>query len=268
MTGSREAWVTQMAGARALAAILATCREAKVDLVVVKGAVTSFLLYDDVAERHATDVDVRVRPRDRAVLREAAKRRGMQVLVDGGPYDVLTMLHGDVGVDVECHVGPKGMTRLSVDELLADAVEVRHPLGFLVPVPSLEHHALFLAVNCFKDRFVRATPWALEDARRIVRTPGFDHVRFAAIVRAARLATLVVIVATELGGPEWDDVRRRVEDDARPTYLAAYRSFARASRDGAAFRALSRVVADDPASWPEALARAAWLEWRKVRATP
>jgi len=254
-----------MAGARALERFLAVCDEARIDVVVVKGAVTSFLLYDDVAERPVTDVDARVRGKDRDALRRAAERRGFRVLEDGGPYEVLTLLLGDVAIDVECHIGPPGMTPLPVDALLASATLVEHPRGFRVPVPDLEHHALVLAINCFKDRFVRATPWALEDARRVVRQEGFSAERLIALSQRARLASLIVIVAEHLGGEPWRAVGDGVRGDARRSYLALYRWLARGSRDRAAFRALTRVACDAPRVWPEALARAAWLEWDRRR---
>ncbi len=261
MKPSRDAWVAQMAGARALAKFLDVAREARVEVVIVKGAVTAFLLYDDVAERPVVDVDARIRPRDRVTLREAAKKRGFRVLEDGGPYDKLALALGDVVVDVECHVGAPGMTQLRTEHLLASAVDVVHPLGFHVPVPHVSLHALVLAINCFKDKLGLATAWALEDARRVVHANGFSIDTFVARAREARASSLVVLVAEHLGGDVWDEVRRRVLADARPSYLVAYRWLAGRSREGAAFRALTRIASDAPIAWPRALVTAAAFEW-------
>ncbi len=271
--GGRSAWVAQMAAARALRATVEVAAKASVEIVAVKGAVTSFLLYKDVSERPLGDVDVRIRKADRAVLRDAAKSQGFRVLEDGGPYDKLTLAFGDIAVDVECHVGAPYMTALTVDDLLRTAVTVRHPQGFAVRVPDIAHHAFVLAVNCFKDKLADITPWAREDTKRIALAEGFSVDKLAKVAREARAHTLVYLVAEHFAGDAptepsavvWEEVRVALETDARRVYLAAYHALEPRARHGALFRALTRVASDWPIAWPLALERALAFERTRRR---
>jgi hypothetical protein len=262
-----------MAAARALRATIEVASKAAVELVAVKGAVTSFLLYDDVSERPLGDVDVRIRPTDRVALRDAARAAGFHVLADGGPYDNLTLAFGDIAVDVECHVGAPYMTALTVDDLLRTAVTVRHPLGFAVRVPDTAHHAFVLAVNCFKDKLADITPWAREDTRRIVLAPDFSVNRLTQVAHDARAHTLLYLVAehfsgrapTEPSSVVWNELRNALEKDARRGYLTAYHALEPWARDSALFRALTRVVSDWPLAWPFAFQRALAFERTRRR---
>ena len=271
--GGRDAWVAQMAAARALRAIIDVASKAAVELVAVKGAVTSFLLYDDVSERPLGDVDVRIRPTDRVVLRNAALTKGFQVLEDGGPYDKLTLAFGDIAVDVECHVGAPYMTAMTVDDLLRAAVTVRHPQGFAVRVPDTAHHAFVLAVNCFKDKLADVTPWAREDTKRIVLVSDFSVERLVKVAREARAHTLLYLVAEHFAGrgpldPSsvvWKEVCGTLEKGTRRGYVAAYHTLEPRARAGALFRALTRVASDWPLAWPLALERALAFERSRRR---
>lgn len=264
MSDRRDAWVAQMTAARSLRTFLDLCEGARVDVVVVKGAVTGFLLYDDVAERTLSDVDVRVRARDLRPLERAVRARGLRVLERDDVYEKLAIELGGIAIDVECHVGAPFLTRLSVEDLLDGAHEVRHPMGFSVPVPSTEHHALVLAVNVFKDKVDRASARAIEDARRIVLAADFDLERFLAATRLARAASLVYVVATRLAETSsmWAKVRDALVDDARRAFIAAEGLLSRAP-EGVLYRLLCRAASDDARDWAPALARALVFERRR-----
>ncbi|MBK8216858.1 MAG: nucleotidyltransferase family protein [Myxococcales bacterium] len=264
MSDRRDAWVAQMTAARSLRTFLDLCKDARVDVVVVKGAVTGFLLYDDVAERTLTDVDVRVRPRDLRTVERAVRARGLRVLERDDVYEKLAIELGGIAIDVECHVGAPFLTRLSVETLLEGAHEVRHPMGFSVPVPSTEHHALVLAVNVFKDKVDRASARAVEDARRIVLAGDFDPARFLAATRRARAATLVYVVAAHLAerSPMWAEVRDALRQEARKAFVAAEGVLSRAP-EGVVYRLLCRAASDDARDWAPALAHALVFELRR-----
>jgi hypothetical protein len=253
------AWATYVACARTMRLYLDVCAEAGIETLIVKGAVTAFLLYDDVAERPLTDVDARVRPDDLSRLSRAASSRGFRVVYEGGAYGGLTLLHRDVPVDVETHVGAPHMTALGMDDLFAARTFVKHPDGYEVPTLETSHHAFFLAVNCFKDKLAGAQSWALEDARRIVRCPDFSADALVRVARRARAVTLLYLVADHFareGHEEWANVRRLVSPPPRPLYAALWKRLAARRSGSSAFRLLTRLVSDSPRAWPRAAERA------------
>lgn len=253
------AWATYVAAARTMRLYLDVCAEAGIETLIVKGAVTAFLLYDDVAERPLTDVDARVRPEDLARLSAAATSRGFRIVYEGGAYGGLTLLHRDVTVDVETHVGAPHMTALGMDDLFAAKIFVKGEDGRDVPTLDTAHHAFFLAVNCFKDKLGGAQSWALEDARRIVRLPDFSADALVRVARRARAVTLLYLVAdhfAEEGRVEWANVRRLVSPPPRPLYAALWKRLATRRSTSPGFRLLTRLVSDSPRAWPRAAERA------------
>lgn len=253
------AWATYVAAARTMRRYLDVCAEAGIETLIVKGAVTARLLYDDVAERPLTDVDARVRPADLARLSTAATSRGFRVVYEGGAYGGLTLLLGDVTVDVETHVGAPHMTSLGMDDLFGAKVFVKGEDGRDVPTLDTAHHAFFLAVNCFKDKLVGAQSWALEDARRIVRLPDFSSEKLLDVARRARAVTLLYLVADHFakeGHVEWARIRDDIAPPPRPLYAAIWKRFGARHATSAAFRLLTRLVSDSPRAWPRAAERA------------
>lgn len=253
------AWATYVAAARTMRLYLDVCAEAGIETLIVKGAVTALLLYDDVAERPLTDVDARVRAEDLTRLSAAASARGFQVVYEGGAYGGLTLLHRDITVDVETHVGAPHMTSLGMDQLFAAKVFVKGQDGHDVPTLDTAHHAFFLAVNCFKDKLVGAQSWALEDARRIVRLPDFSREKLLDVARRARAVTLLFLVADHFakeGHAEWAQIRDEIASPPRPIYAALWKQLGSRRPGSPAFRLLTRLVSDSPRGWLKAAERA------------
>ncbi len=271
MFAQREAWGAYLSCARALRRFLGVCDAEGVDVVVVKGAVTAFLLYDDPADRPLRDVDVRVRPADCPRLVAAAMRAGFTPVLTGQPHQVYgtsVLSWGNISIDIETHVGPPHFTRLDVDALLAGAHRVMHPQGFVVPVPETMHHALVLAINVFKDKFHKATPWSLDDAVRIARCPDFDVPRLVALGERYAATTLLWLVADHLAGlghGRWQEVREALGRPPRPIYRKLHAYLSRARPEGLPLRLLTRVVADDPKLWPRAILRTGLWELLQLR---
>jgi hypothetical protein len=129
-----------------------------------------------------------------------------------------------------------------------------------------------MAVNVFKDKLVRANPWAVEDARRIVQVPGFDAARLATLAQRAKVSALAWIVADwmarEGGSRGWRQVREELGGDRGPrrAYTWVLRALGRRlGPEALLVRVATRLAGDDPASWIGALLRAARFELARRR---
>jgi hypothetical protein len=272
--GSRDprlAWARYEVARSALTALAASAGRAGVDILAVKGVVTSTLLYGDRSERPLTDLDVRIRPRDfRRVLRLTREQR-WRLATHHWSYLSADIELGGIMVDVEATIGPPGILALSVDDMLRRAR--RDPDGFFVP--EVHDHAVLLTVNAFKDRLPLAQPWSVEDLRRIVVAPGFEVRTYVERLRDARATSLGWIVADWLTARReseaWRSIRELLGGEAplRPRYAKLVRRLLdRASSDDPSLllRLLVRAASDAPLRRPAALmAAGAWeLEsrWR------
>jgi hypothetical protein len=267
-------WANHVTATRVLEIVVKGFESRGIDVLAVKGVVTSHLLYKDPSERPMGDVDVRIRAQDFERSAQVAKDLGWQVMQWKPAYGAFVLVVEGLGVsvDVESVIGAPGLCSLSIAEMLGRAT--RGVGGTDVRVPEIHDHAVVLAVNVFKDKFTMAAEWALEDTRRIVEAPGFDEARFVARVRRAKVASIVWIVADwmkrEKASQAWGRIRSELGGDRgpRPLYAWAFRLLGERAPEGLLTRVLARVASDDPRMWMGALAKAVALEWRAERGSP
>jgi hypothetical protein len=190
------------------------------------------MLYNDVAERPITDVDVRIRPRDfwrwRKVAREwDAPCWSVVWSARSRAYDFAPL-----SLDLEASVGPPGLCALTVATMLSRAVPFEIAADVRVLVPELHDHAVVLVVNAFKDRFVGGNPASLVDLERIVALRDFRCDTFVELAFLSQIATLTWIVAgwmeEERASQAWRAVRVAIEsrEEPRRLYAALYRRIA------------------------------------------
>lgn len=191
-------WSYQQLAAQALQKMVAIGERHGIAILPVKGVISARLYYDDVSERPMQDVDVRVTPTDLAELRRLAPREGLKVIHDSPAYENLVFDAGGIMVEVEAHLGPRGVCAITIEELFARAATRESTFGFRAIEPELHDHALVLVVNAFKDKLVDAMPWALRDLARVVKQPAFEIEHFADRARRGRVTSLVWVVASFL----------------------------------------------------------------------
>jgi Uncharacterised nucleotidyltransferase len=272
-TDARAVWATHVTARRALEIVANGFERAGIDVLAVKGIVTSELLYREPTERPMGDVDVRIRAEDFQRAGEVAKGLEWTIYEWKPAYGAFVLIVEELGVtvDVESVIGAPGLCGLSIAEMLERATRGIGEID--VRVPEIHDHAVLLCVNMFKDK-MRSSPWALEDVRRIVEVDGFDADRFAERARRAKVASIVWIVADwmvrEKGSAAWGRIRDRLggRTAPRPVYAWAFRRLMERAPKAMVTRVLARVAADDPRMWIGALARAVLLEWRQERVTP
>jgi hypothetical protein len=260
----RAVWARHVLTRRALVSVAAALAKRGIPVLAVKGVVTSGWLYRDPSERPLTDLDIRVRPRDFTAVVRACASEGWQLERRLWSYRTLMIGVDEITVDVESHVGPPGATSLPVDRLFDRAS--LDPEGFWIPEPH--DHALLLTINVFKDKISAALPWAVEDAARVVDTPGFVPRTYVDRAREARLAAMAWVVADWMARERrhvtWTSIRSLLGGDvpARARYTTRVRRLF-SSGDPASLEArlLARAASDDPRQWPKALALAAACEF-------
>jgi hypothetical protein len=260
----QQVWIRQLAAVRALGQLVEALGAEHV--LPVKGIVTARTLYADPSDRPISDLDVRLRAGSLlAELAAFARRRGYPILKFSKAYANLVLDVDGVDVDVECHVGPPGLSGLTVPAMLARSEVRQDVFGFACAIPELHDHALVLCVNAFKDKLVLANPWAIEDLLRVSRAEGFDADRLARLARASRSAALTWIVADWLAerSEAWRAVREAIGAKApRPRYARAFRWAVDHAPSSLAARLLARAGGDGVAMRVRALAGAAAFTWR------
>jgi hypothetical protein len=267
-TEPRAIWATQVTAVRALETVVRGFEGARIDVLAVKGIITARLLYRDPIERPMGDVDVRIRAEDAARALEVAKWEGWRVAENKPSYGAFVLFVEELGVsvDVESVLGAPGLCALSIAEMLERAP--RGIAGLDVRFPEIHDHAILLAINVFKDKLALASPWAIEDARRIVELSEFDASVFVERVLHAKVAAIVWMVADwivrERKSEVWAQIRLRLggERGPRPLYARALGRLMQKAPTGMATRVLARMGSDDPRMWLGAVARAASLELR------
>ena len=205
-------WLAHVAAKRIFRTVASALADQSIPVLPVKGVVTAHLLYDDMASRPISDIDIRLRRRDFGRAVRLARARGWHakhVVLLG---QVLWKVDG-LEVDVKCALGPPGLCAVSVDDLLRRAESRVEPFGFAHLECELNDHALMLVLNVFTDG-LRTAPWAVEDLRRIVRHEHFDAQTLVDRANAGRVASALWIVANWLaevqGAPEWRAVSERI----------------------------------------------------------
>lgn len=245
----------QEAALRLLERVVEALEREGIPALPVKGVVSSRVLYDDPSERPLRDVDVRVAERDYDRLCALARREGWHVLRRAPAYRNLIVEIAGMQIDFECHVGPPGLSALTVDAMLARAH--RGPRGWREPDPV--DHAVLMIVNVFKDKLTVAAPWAVEDLRRIARK--VDPSALAARAREAKNETIAWIVADWMAREQGDDAWRAIRDALGPRprrrlYAKLLGRLLEGPTDALALRLLARAGADDWRMMGKALARA------------
>jgi hypothetical protein len=220
---------------------------ASVPALVVKGMVLAYTLYDDVAHRPMSDVDLRVRPRDYVRATRAMRAAGFRADWMSRRLGSIGFRVGRVTVELESTVGPPGMCALRIAEMMTRSRERVLSGGLRVREPELHDHAALLVVNAFKDKLVDAMPWALGDLELIAAR--IDAGVFVERVRAARLRTIAWIVAdwmaTERGSERWRELRDRLgARPPRPLYARTLRALVARGPSGVLTPALARVGSD------------------------
>jgi hypothetical protein len=254
-----QTWVLQEVAIEVLREVAQRCSTARIEFVAVKGAVTSRLLYADVAKRPLTDVDIRIRPRDFAAFRRMAARAGWRQVGIALTSRIVVYQFAGLSVDVEAVVGPPGLCSLSVDDVISRASPTELAPGLRLLLPELHDHAIMLVINVFKDKLPAASEHALSDVERIAVHPGFSADVFVRRAIEARIATLSWIVAGAMearGATAWGEIRRELERRGNIRYEYA-RRLQRLNRDADSeswrVRLLARRAADRKLMRAEAL---------------
>lgn len=207
---ARANWIRHASAIRVVREVFSALEADGIPALLVKGAATAHLLYEDPAQRSISDVDVRIRRRDfRKALRLARTRRWKTDTAVPALWHAQLTVEG-CDVDLECTVGPPGLCALSIEDLLESAEARSDPFGVLHRRPDIQDHALILVLNAFKDG-LRPMPWAREDLLRIVRPERFDAHRLVARARRGHVVSALWIVANWLaedhGSDEWRMIR-------------------------------------------------------------
>ncbi len=259
---SRDIWLKHTQARHALALVLPALARAGVQPVLVKGVALEATLYGDSAQRAISDVDLRVLPTQFKKVREVAMRAGWTIASFYPAYGSLCLDIENMPVDIESHIGPPGLGRLRVKDLL-DHGSMQTIGSTAVMVPDVTDHALLVIVNLFKDKITTAMPWAIGDLSRLVAHQDFDEQLFLARAKRYRMALMSKVVLHQLGHdtPALRSLSNRVKAPAWfSLYLRAYNKHAKAPHALTA-RLLARAGSDAPLDWARALFLAARLEY-------
>ncbi len=246
---------------RAARTFIEACDAEGIPVLPVKGIVSAYTLYDDPAERMLTDVDVRVAPRDVARVARLASRKGWPIVQRLHSYVNVVAAIDHVCIDVEGHVGPPGMCRLQVTDMIQRATHSREH-GFDCLVPDFHDHAVVLVVNVFKDKLLKSFSWSVRDLERVVLHPLFDADALVARLREAKCTTIGWVVADWMsrshGSRAWEMMRDRLQP-GRQLYLSALRRASDRDVDGLLATLLTRLGPDKPLDRARSVLRVAWF---------
>jgi hypothetical protein len=241
-------WSTHERARSVLRIVLEELDRARVPVLPVKGVLTARLLYSDASERPIQDIDLRVRPEHLPLVRCAGERAGWQLEEVSRAYDHLSFSVDGFLVELEGHVGPRGMSSLPVAEMLERARVSEAPFGFRHLQPELHDHVLLMVVNAFKDKMFEALEGALRDLELFAACPEFDPQRLAALARGSDLATLTTIAATwmaeERHDARWGEVVRVLGPAPRPVYATLMKRVLHGGHGGLMTRVLTRAASD------------------------
>jgi hypothetical protein len=253
-------WIQHEEALGALRVALTTLEEAGVPVLVVKGMVLAYALYDDVAERPMADVDLRIRPRDFLRAVGAMERRGFPAQWTSRQLGAVAFRIGNTLVEIEMSVGPPGLCALTVAQMMARSGTRVLGGELRVREPDVHDHAVLLVVNAFKDKMVECPKHSLDDLDTIAGR--IDVPTFLERVEAARLRTVTWVaadwMARERRSDAWRDIRDRVGSRApRALYAATMLKLLSDGHDTLGASALARVGSDSPTQRGYALAATA-----------
>jgi hypothetical protein len=259
---AQSRWLMQLHCERVLGTLLQACDEAAIDVLPVKGIVSARTLYADVSERTLTDIDVRVRRRDLTRIVALARRHGFQLGAGTRSYGNATLFVDGRPIDVESHFGAPGVSRVSVETVMARATRTRGVFPFSCLIADPHDHALLLVMNAYKDHMSQAMAWAIRDLERVVRAPWFERDILFSRAAEAGVRTMLWIVADwmarEMLDDAWAELRAAIGNPPRPHFIAMHQRLQGATGRGElALRVLSRFGSDAPAQWLRAGAKMA-----------
>jgi hypothetical protein len=253
-------WAAHEAGRRSLEKVLRRFDDARIPSLPVKGILLARQLYADPLERPLADVDLLIQPRDFLRALRVARSANWPLVWDSKVLGSVNFIVDSMPVDVAVSLGPPGTSAIGVRELLERSERRVEPLGFTHSQIELHDHVLLMAVDAFKDK-LRVKDWASRDLLRIAEMPGFEPLRLVRLARAARLETMLAVVASWLSeqapSRPWTTIRDSLPgDDLRPGYARKYLAMAAAPPEEHRWRLalLARAVSDSPARRVWALA--------------
>lgn len=221
-------WARQQVAANVLRRVSAAFGAAGVTILPVKGLITARLLYEDLAQRPISDIDLRIMRKDLTRAVRVADRHGWRPRASAPRLWEAVLTVDDFEVDIECSLGPPGFCAIPIADTIRRARTRLDPLGFPYLEPELHDHALFLVANAFKDG-LQIMPWALEDLRRILRHPQLNQTTLILRARQGGILSALWVVADWLATShslqEWGRLRDQIgasPPSARVAYLYSY----------------------------------------------
>ncbi|WP_218920161.1 nucleotidyltransferase family protein [Chondromyces crocatus] len=235
--------------------VLQALAEARIAAAPIKGVVTSVALYDDPLERPFGDVDVLVGRHDLAGVRAVAREQGWRLVHDSRQlFAVNVVVPPGLPVDVRASLGPPALCRVSAEEILARAEEVRDPRVVRAPFRMLtgHDHLLVLLLDAVLDKLALGAALRRRELELALRRWVGSPEGFAEHLRAAGFAGIAWVVLRWLEGegrePMVEAIRMALEPlPPVPRWLAAptLEAFGRAPY-GPMARVGVRMIADVP----------------------
>ncbi|HWA18581.1 MAG TPA: nucleotidyltransferase family protein [Devosia sp.] len=253
LTGvERKLWTHSRVALRAAESAFAALVDARIEVMVLKGAGRAVVELSDLRGRYASDVDLLVRPRDYVRAVEVLRVAGWDYLT-GPPHLVsetagLNLMQGQYG-QVDIHQYP--YHQLTASDHVPDALwsrATRHTfLGYPVLLPSAtDQLTIALAHGGISGH--GNSDW-LVDSAQLIESGEIDWALFEALCAERRVEGLAAISLSYLGGPLQvpapTGLVARLEAKARrrPVQLAAILLEARPKREYSGALALTRTVA-------------------------
>ncbi|MDP3278757.1 MAG: nucleotidyltransferase family protein [Deltaproteobacteria bacterium] len=250
-----------------LRTVLTTFDREGVKALVVKGAVTSKMLYERPWERPMSDIDLRVEPSLLARVEAIAQKQGWVQPDRSKIYNTAWLRVDGLAVDVESTVGAPYMSSLSVRAMGERAERTDEWLGYAHWQAAFEDHVLLTCLNVWKDHLVHALPWSWRDLQLFSRHSRFDPERFARVAWRAGNASVVAAIAEMLtqSGPSaeadgWRRVRHSLGQVPRPWLLQWARWLQNKPENALLLgrRLLARTASDVWSKQGHAVLRMAW----------
>jgi hypothetical protein len=160
-------WARHEQAERALARTAELLGAMGCPVVPVKGVVLAHWIYDDVAERPLSDVDLLV---SASRFEEACRAVRERWTVGGYSVELGELLFDVDGMAVEFHaeIGRREITAMTVDEVIARSAMDDTTFPFEIRRIDDVDHLILLATNVVKDYFAAANPHQPEDLHRML----------------------------------------------------------------------------------------------------
>jgi hypothetical protein len=181
---------------RALADVVALADSVGAAVAPVKGVVLARWLYDDLAERPYTDLDILIVRDHLPAMAAAVVARGWTIRQQSEEMGELEFAVGRVVVEVHGEFGRRDLSRLTNAEVLARATADRTTFPFEVRRIDDADHFLLLVANVTKKGFVYANKHTPADLERLLVRLEPRWGELVARTEAARFMTAVATVAT------------------------------------------------------------------------